>query len=138
MDEMNELNGAGRKSRSLGESFRHAADGFKETFLSERNMKLHCAATVIVAACAVVLGLSAAEKAVLLILCALVIAAELFNTALENAVDICAPAFNMYARRAKDAAAAAVLTLSIAAAIVGIIIFFPYGLNIIYQIQKLI
>ncbi len=138
MDEMNDINGAGRKSHSLIESFRHAAEGFRETFRLERNMKIHCAATVIVAACAVVFGLTAAEKAVLLILCALVIAAELFNTALENAVDICAPVFNMYARRAKDAAAAAVLTLSVAAAIVGVIIFFPYGMKIIHWIQRLI
>ena len=126
------------KNHSLIEGFRYAFEGLAETFRAERNMKIHCAATVIVMACAVILGLTAAEKAVLLILCGLVIAAELFNTAIENAVDISAPTFNMFAKRAKDTAAAAVLVMSIVAAAVGIIIFWPYAVELFWKIQKLI
>ena len=126
------------KSHSLIESFRHAIDGFLRTVREERNMRIHCAMTVVVVACSVVLGLTALEKALLFILCGLVITAELFNTAIENAVDISAPTFNMFAKKAKDSSAAAVLIISIIAAAVGIIIFWPYGMEIIDYIQHLI
>lgn len=127
-----------RKNHSLAESFRHAADGFIETVKAERNMKIHCAATVTVAVFAFALGLTAAEKAVLLMLCGLVITAELFNTAIENAVDLASPQYSDTARRAKDTAAAAVLAVSIVAAAVGIIVFLPYGMDILRVIQHMI
>ena len=126
------------KSHSLFESFRHAIDGFADAVKSERNMRIHCAATIIVMGCAFVFGLSVGEKAVLLILCGLVITAELFNTALENAVDLASPELHPLAKRAKDSAAAAVFIMSITAAAVGIIIFRPYGMEILYKIQKII
>ncbi|MCH5186914.1 MAG: diacylglycerol kinase family protein [Oscillospiraceae bacterium] len=126
------------KSHSLSESFRHAIDGFADAVKSERNMKIHCAATVIITVFAFTLGLSIGEKAVLLILCGLVIAAELFNTALENTVDLASPELHPLAKRAKDSAAAAVFIMSITAAVVGIIIFWPYGMEILDNIQHLI
>lgn len=126
------------KSHSLFESFRHAIDGFMDAVKSERNMKIHCAAAVIVMGSAFALGLTAGEKAVLLILCGLVITAELFNTAVESAVDLASPELHPLAKRAKDTAAAAVFIMSITAAVVGIIIFWPYGMEILSKIQKII
>lgn len=125
-------------NHSLAESFRHAFDGLVYAVKGERNMKIHCAATVIVIIFAFALGLSGIEKAILLTLCGLVLAAEMFNTAIENAVNIAAPTFNMYAKFAKDTAAGAVLVLSITAAVVGIIIFLPYGIDILGKIQQMI
>ena len=126
------------KSHSISESFRHAIDGFADAVRSERNMKIHCAAAVIVMGFAFALGLTAGEKAVLLILCGLVITAELFNTALENAVDLASPELHPLAKRAKDSAAAAVFIMSLTAAVVGVIIFWPYGMEILDRIQHLI
>ena len=126
------------KTHSLLESFRYAIDGFADTLKAERNMKIHCTMTVAVIGCAFIFGLTTAEKAVLLILCGLVLAAELFNTALENVVDMVSPEFNPLAKRAKDSAAAAVFIMSITAAVVGIIIFWPYGMEILDKIQHLI
>ena len=126
------------KSHSLPESFRHAADGFADAVKTERNMKIHCAAAVIVMGCAFALGLTAGEKAALLILCGLVITAELFNTAVESAVDLASPELHPLAKRAKDTSAAAVFIMSITAAVVGIIIFWPYGMEILSKIQKII
>jgi len=56
----------------------------------------------------------------------MVIAAEFFNTAIEFVVDLVSPEKHPLAGAAKDVAAGAVLILSIAAAIVGILIFSPY------------
>ena len=122
------------KNHTLRESFRHAFDGIKMIVKTERNMKIHLVMTILVTLCAVLFGLTAAEKAIVLSLCALVICVELINTAIENAVDMSTAVFNMYAKRAKDAAAGAVLVISIGAAIAGLVIFVPYGIDFIKDI----
>lgn len=119
------------KNKSLKESFRHAAEGFFFALRSERNMKVHFCMSVLVAACAVLLGLTTGEKAIVIALCGLVMCAELFNTAIENVVDLASPMFNMYAKRAKDISAAAVFVLSLTAALCGVIIFLPYGIELV-------
>ena len=119
------------KNHSFSESFRHAFDGVKMLLFEERNMRIHIAMTVLVICCAVLFNLTCAEKAIVIGLCAIVIGAELMNTAIENAVNLSTAVFNMYAKRAKDAAAGAVLVLSIGAAICGLIIFIPYGIDLL-------
>lgn len=98
-------------------------------------MRIHIAMTVLVIMCAVIFNLTNAEKAIVTLLCAIVICAELINTAIENAVDLSTSVFNMYAKRAKDAASGAVLVISIGAAIAGLIIFVPYGIEFLKQLM---
>lgn len=117
------------KNRSFFESFRHALDGIKTVLREERNMRVHISMTVLVIMFGVLFGVTKFEMALLLSLCGAVICAELINSAIENAVNICAPVFNMYAKKAKDAAAGAVLALCIFAAAAGIVIFIPYGIK---------
>lgn len=119
------------KNKSFAESLCHAASGVRFAFLSEKNMRFHAAASVAVVAASVVLRLSASDKSIVYFLCAAVICAELFNTAIENAVDLSSPVFNMYAKRAKDLAAGAVLVMSIGAAVCGLVIFIPYIISFI-------
>ena len=54
--------------------------------------------------------------ALLLLNCGLVLAAELFNTALEHLIDLLHPGLHPSIKIAKDCAAGAVLILSISAA----------------------
>ncbi|MCR4564276.1 MAG: diacylglycerol kinase family protein, partial [Clostridiales bacterium] len=63
------------------------------------------------------------ELAVILIANALVIAAEIINTAIETAVDVAIDERNEKAMVAKDAAAGAVLVFAIFAVLVGVVIF---------------
>ena len=72
------------------------------------------------------------EWYVCIVLFALVIGAELFNTSIENAVDFIEKNRNdnpwitdQNARLAKDASAGAVLVLSMASAVIGLMIFIP-------------
>ena len=125
------------KNKTARESFRHALDGIRMIIKTERNMKVHLVMTILVIMCAVLLGLTPAEKAIVISLCAVVIFAELINTAIENTVDISTAVFNIYAKRAKDAAAGAVLVISIGAAIAGLIIFVPYGIDFIKDVIRL-
>jgi diacylglycerol kinase len=55
-----------------------------------------------------------------------VLAAEAFNTAIEIDINLTSPGYHPYARDTKDVAAGAVLISSIAASIIGILIFGPY------------
>ena len=97
-------------------------------------MRIHLGMTILVIMCSVIFSLSTLKKAVVILLCALVICAELINTAIENVIDMNTAVFNMYAKRAKDLAAASVLVLSIASAIIGLIIFVPYGIDFLKYI----
>lgn len=122
------------KNKSYLESFRHASDGVKLLIKEERNMKIHIAMTILVILCAVIFNLTACEKAIVISLCFITMAFELVNTAIENAVDISSPVFNMYAKRAKDISAGAVLLVSIGSAVAGLIIFVPYGIRLLEKL----
>ena len=65
----------------------------------------------------------ALELALLVLTIALVISAELINTAIERTVDLCCPQRNPLAKLAKDAAAGAVLVSAIASVGVGLFLF---------------
>lgn len=56
----------------------------------------------------------------------MVIAAELFNSAIEKLVDIVSPEWNPLAGKVKDIAAGAVLVCAIVAGITGLIVFLPH------------
>lgn len=66
--------------------------------------------------------LSRTDWAVLTVASALVVGAELINTAVENAVDLETKEYNEYAKRAKDTASGAVLVCAIGAVAAGLFI----------------
>lgn len=111
--------------KKLINSFKYAIEGLVSSFKTERNMKIHVLAMVIVLALAIYLKLNLVEWCFITIAISLVIGAELFNTAIETIVDMISPDKNSKAKLAKDISAAAVLALSIGAAIIGMIIFIP-------------
>ena len=78
-----------------------------------------------------ILKISVTEWIICLILFALVISAELFNTAIETTVDLAMPEKNDKAKLAKDVSAAAVLVIELSSAIIGLIIFVPKIINLI-------
>ncbi|MGX8834230.1 diacylglycerol kinase family protein [Amedibacillus sp. YH-ame6] len=75
----------------------------------------------VIVACAF-LSLNGMEWALILIVIASVIALEFVNSAIEEVVDMVCPHYHESAKKIKDYAAAAVLMMSIVAAIVGVII----------------
>ena len=106
-------------------SFGHALRGLR-VFVSQPNARIHCAVAALVVALASWLQVSAMEWVALVLAIALVMAAEALNTALEYVVDLASPQWHALARDAKDVAAAAVLLCSIGAAVVGLLVFWPY------------
>lgn len=106
-------------------SFGHALRGLR-VFVSQPNARIHCGAALVVVALGWWLQVTAMEWVALVLAIALVMGAEALNTALEYVVDLASPEWHTLARDAKDVAAAAVLVCSIGAAVVGVLVFWPY------------
>ena len=113
------------KKNKLYKSFGYAFEGIFNTILHERNMQIHTTVTVLVVIFGFILHISLIEWLFCLVLFGLVLSLELVNTALEAVVDLVTEEKKPLAKKAKDAAAGAVLMSAIMAAIVGGIIFFP-------------
>lgn len=109
---------------SLAKSFSYAFRGIRFTIGHERNMRIHLSVAVLVLEFAWFYGLSGLSCALLLVMLALVISAELINTAIEALVNLQTQSYDPLAKVAKDVAAGAVLVL--AAAAVGVA-FFLFG-----------
>ncbi len=100
------------KRAGLLESFRVAGWGVLHTVATQRHMKVHVTAAVMVVIVGMALPLSLASRVALLFSIALVFFAEILNTALEHFVDLHIAEFERGAMLAKDAAAAGVLVLA--------------------------
>jgi diacylglycerol kinase (ATP) len=108
-----------RARNGLVHSFNCAIEGILWAVRTQRHMRFHCLAAVLVVLVGLLLRVSALEFVLLVFAIVLVFFAELINTALEAVVDLASPAFHPLARRAKDVAAGAVLLASVGAAIMG-------------------
>ncbi|GAA6490816.1 MAG TPA: diacylglycerol kinase family protein [Candidatus Bariatricus faecipullorum] len=115
---------AGKKN-PLYKSFGYAFEGIFAGIRKERNMKIHCAAAVLVVIAGAVLGISTTEWCICFLLFGLIMSLELVNTAVEAVVDLVTEEKKPLAKLAKDTAAGAVLIAAIMAAVTGVIIFLP-------------
>lgn len=113
------------KTKKLINSFKYAIQGFLMSFRKERNMKIHFFIMIAVIVLGLLLKISKAEWIICIILFGIVIAGEMFNTAIETTVDIAMPQKNPKAKIAKDVSAGGVLILAITSAIIGGMIFIP-------------
>lgn len=109
---------AARIARSFGFAARGVAYGWRTQ--AHLRFESLAAAVAITAALAIGRGVTAVVLA-----SALVLVAELVNTAVEAVVDLAAPGRDPRAAAAKDAAAGAVLLAAMAAVAVGLAVFGP-------------
>lgn len=115
--------GSDRDHPSFLRSFGYAIEGFITAVRTERNIKVMLGLGACAVAAGVVLRIDLLSWCLVALCCGLVIFAELVNTSIEAVVDLATDEFRPLAKRAKDIAAASVYTLSITAAIVGVIVF---------------
>ncbi|NLF45326.1 MAG: diacylglycerol kinase family protein [Syntrophomonadaceae bacterium] len=111
---------------TLPESFYYAIVGVVSVFKSERNMKLHFFAALVVIILAGLVNVTPFEWAVLVLTIFLVLAAETINTAIEKTVDLVTDNYHPLAEKAKNMAAGAVLLSAANAVIIAGLIFWPY------------
>ncbi len=106
-------------------SFRYAFLGIQLMIKTQHNFWIHLASTVLVVIAGFLFHISPTEWMLVIFAIGMVLSAETFNSAIEQLTDLVSPDFHPKAGRVKDLAAGAVLFSSIAAALIGLIIFVP-------------
>ena len=110
---------------AFDKSVGHALDGIEYTINHERNIKIQILAGICASILGFLLNISIVEWAIIVMVIGMVLALELINTAIERCVDLVTKDYHDLAKAAKDAAAGAVLIMSLFSVIVGIVIFLP-------------
>ncbi|MEJ0000840.1 MAG: diacylglycerol kinase family protein [Verrucomicrobiota bacterium] len=111
-------------------SFRHALRGIALVVRTQHNAWIHLAATAGVIGAGLGLRVSRGEWLALALAIGLVWTAEALNTAIEFLADEVSLEKRERIGNAKDAGAAGVLLASIAAAVVGLVVFVPHLLAV--------
>ena len=106
------------KNRRFHERLGFACSGIMVAWTNEKSFRTQLIMALLVLPLMLWLNPSPLWWAVMIIMGALVMAAELFNTALEHLIDHLHPEIHPSIKVAKDCAAGAVLILSIAALLV--------------------
>ena len=103
-------------------AFVYAWQGVLHAVKTQRNFRFHIVAAVYVTVFSFFYGFTRNEYVLLMLTFSTVVSAELINTAIEAAVDLCSPEQHNLAKVAKDAAAGAVLVAAIFAVVVGVLL----------------
>ncbi|MDD4170156.1 MAG: diacylglycerol kinase [Desulfotomaculaceae bacterium] len=106
-------------------SFCYAATGVGYCLRTQRNMRVHFIAVLLVLSLALYLRISAHDLLLLFFAITLVVMAEMFNTAIETVVDLNVQTEHPLARIAKDVAAGAVLVAALNSIAVAFVVFYP-------------
>lgn len=108
--------------QGVARSFDHAYRGLIYAVRTQRNMRFHVVVATVVLIGSLFLGVSKLELAALVLVIVVVFTTEMFNTALEFAVDLATKEYHPLAKLAKDVSAGAVLVSSVGAVLVGYLI----------------
>lgn len=123
----------GKKKKSsfhrFFKSFGYAISGIITTCKTEQNFLIGVVCGIITVILGIVLKISMIELSIVIFVIGIVLALELINTSIEYTVDMAMPEIHPLAKQAKDIAAGAVLVSTIAAFIIGLIIFLPKIIN---------
>jgi len=116
---------------SFIKSLSFAVNGIKLSW-HEKHFKIHLIATAIVIGFGFFFEITIKEWCLILICIGAVLALEMVNTAIEHLVDLVEPNYNPKAGAIKDLAAGAVLVFSVVSAVIGIMIFGKYILDLLF------
>ncbi len=115
------------KNRHFFQSLRYALVGLKTAYKEERNLRFHVSAITLVMIMGLIFNVTISEWLWLFLSIFLVISSEVWNSAIENVVDL-ATNYKRHplAKKAKDMAAAAVLLAAIFSLITATLVFGPH------------
>lgn len=107
-------------------SFRYALRGLRHTFQTQQSFRIQVVAALVVVIAMLLVGVSVRDAVILIVVTSIVLILELVNTVVEHLTDIVSGRLSPVAQAVKDAMAAAVLSASAVALVVGILVFWPY------------
>jgi len=114
------------KIKNIKRSLKYAWKGISLVFKTEQNFKIQAIIAAIVIIASFYFKIKPWEAVAIVLTIILVLVLELINTTFERMIDIVVPRMHSFVKDIKDIMAAMVLLASIAAVIIGILIFFPY------------
>lgn len=112
------------KNKKITDSFNHAFEGILYALRTERNIRIHVLAALLILIFSLFFPLNRLELLMLFLSISFVVMAEMFNTAVETVVDAFIDRYHPLAKVAKDVAAGAVLVAALNALLVGYLLFF--------------
>ncbi|WP_428867927.1 diacylglycerol kinase [Clostridium sediminicola] len=112
-----------RKVKKLIDSFNYAIEGIVYAVRTQRNMKIHMIATLVVLTGCFFYDLSKLELIAVTFAISMVVVCEMINTAIEATIDATTNYYHPLAKIGKNVAAGAVLISAINAVFVGYVIF---------------
>lgn len=129
-----------KKVNKVIDSFNYAIEGIVYAVRTQRNMRIHLVATLVVLSLCFFYDLSRVELLILTITITMVLVGEMINTAIEFAIDATTNYYHPLAKLAKNVSAGAVLITAINALFVGYIIFLdrlkPIAFTVIKKIKN--
>ena len=111
--------------KKLLRSFGYAFKGIGYATATQVNFRIHLVATCIAVCLGYALDITISQWHWIILCIAMVLIAELFNTAIEFLTDLVSPEYNELAGHVKDISAGAVLITAFFALVTGAIIFIP-------------
>jgi diacylglycerol kinase (ATP) len=111
------------RAPSLLDSFNYAFEGIIHVLRTQRNLRIHFIAAIVVFGAAIALDVTRSQLIALVLAIAFVLVAEMLNTAIEGVIDVSTTSFDPNAKLAKDIAAGAVLIAAITAVAVAYLVF---------------
>jgi len=106
-------------------SFQYALQGLLSAIRSEANLRFHIVAAVIVITTGLWLQIETVEWCIVVLCIGAVFGFELINTSIEQLCNHVTAEEHPSIKKVKDISAAAVLLVSLASAVAGLIIFLP-------------
>ena len=113
-------------------SFTYPIKGLKYAYRNEQNLVFDIGMALLVVIAGFLFKVSVTEWALLALTIGMVLSLELVNTAIEAVVDLVTEEYHPLAKVAKDTSAAAVFVCAIAAVVVGLIIFLPKVIDLLF------
>lgn len=106
-------------------SIKNSINGLIYAYLNEQSLMLHAFLTILVLVSGFYFHISKMQWAILVVVMAIIIIAELLNTAIEAVVDMVTDKYHPLAKVAKDCASAAAFIASILALGLYLYVFLP-------------
>ncbi|MEX2371571.1 MAG: diacylglycerol kinase family protein [Bacteroidales bacterium] len=107
-------------------SFKHAFAGIWYNLTSGPNFLIHIVCAILVVVAGWIFRVERNEWIILILTIGAVLSAEAMNTAVEKICNRFLKEKDPYVKIIKDSAAAAVLIISLAALVIGLLVFVPY------------
>ena len=123
-----------KKNKNVEQALKNATNGIMLAAKGEKSIHREFGITVVVLILAAIFKISKIELILVIFAIALVIVTEMINTAIELCIDMYTDKFSMFAKKAKDIAAGAVVISIVFAGFIGTFVFYDKVMEVLDKI----